>query len=199
MPQTDWKGEETAMSEADEKKQRLRRTYLEIRKATAEKEKKSAVITEKLIQTPAYRDARVVALYQSMRTEVDTAAIIGHALAAGKTVALPRVTQEGLKFYRIAQGEALIRSPFGVDEPAGDPAKLVDKGKIDLVVVPGVCFDGERNRMGYGKGYYDRFLQGTALRTVALCFQEQIAEAGALPVDKHDVKMDLVITDRNEY
>lgn len=176
-------------------KQKLREEYQTIRNNIKNKKEKSQCITEKLKQNILYKNAKIVALYKSLPFEVDTAKIIEHALICGKIVALPRVVGEELKFYRITKDEMLIKSKFGVEEPIGDERNFIDKPEIDLVIVPGLCFDEEGNRLGFGKGYYDRFLANTELKTIAVCFKEQIIRNGFVPVDSNDVKMQMIITD----
>lgn len=85
---------------------------------------------------------------------------------------------------------------FGIKEPSSKQ-NIIDKNCIDLCIVPGSVFDPQLNRIGYGKGFYDRFLQGTLIKKIALAFSCQIADA--LPTDIYDVKMDAVVTEDNIY
>ena len=69
---------------------------------------------------------------------------------------------------------------------------------IDLMIIPGVCFDREKNRLGFGKGYYDRYLNNN-VKKMAICFEKQVLDKELLPVDRYDKKMDIIITDKNIY
>ena len=87
------------------------------------------------------------------------------------------------------------KGSFGILEPSQN-GKIFTQ-KIDLMIVPGISFDKERNRLGYGKGYYDRFLACNKTFKIGVCFEETRCES--LTCDKHDIKMDLVITDKKIY
>jgi 5-formyltetrahydrofolate cyclo-ligase len=97
---------------------------------------------------------------------------------------------------RVENINNLVYNKFGIKEPA-DTTKIIDKNYIDLCIVPGGAFDGQLNRIGYGKGFYDRFLQRTEIKKVALAFSCQITDS--LPVEAYDVKMDAVVTEDKIY
>lgn len=188
------------MQTTDAQKKRLRERLIAQRNAVTDKQKKSERIFFALTADDTFRQAEIIALYKSLPSEVDTAAIITFALNAGKTVALPRTDSDGLRFYRIASaGAPLEKSRFGVQEPPQDETARVAKDAIDLVIVPGVGFDLAKNRIGFGKGYYDRFLQGASLRTIALCFEEQVLKDQRLPAEPTDVSVQKIITDQRVY
>lgn len=180
-------------------KKTLRKKYLEIRQRIKDKVQKSKMIFEKIIQEKEYQNAKVIALYKNLKSEVDTSELIKYSVNQGKLVCLPKVVGEEIKFYQISKTEEFIKSKFGVEEPEENPEKEIKKNKIDLVIVPGVCFDTRKNRLGFGKGYYDRFLTGTNLKTVGICFEEQILKDCFLPVEENDVKMQKVLTEENIY
>ena len=184
------------MNEAEMKKNQIRKEYLQVRKEIHFKEEKAKSIVQKVIAHPDYQKARVVALYRSMSSEVNTNELIRHALENGKIVVLPRVENEELVFYQITSStEKLIKSRFGVEEPEAKDNMRVSKDRIDLVIVPGVCFDIEKSRMGFGKGYYDRFLKDMVAMKIGICFEEQVIKEELLPVSEYDVRMDQLITD----
>ena len=91
------------------------------------------------------------------------------------------------------------KSRFGVQEPFDETENIIFPEKIDLVIVPGLCFDKSKNRLGYGGGFYDRFLIKTKAVKIAICFDEQIIENGSLPVNKYDIKTDVIITDKRIF
>ena len=173
-----------------------RREFLAVRRRLEGKAEKSAQICRRVMQTAAFQAAKTIALYHSLPDEADTADLIAAALREGKTVALPRVEGDRLQFYRIASADAALEiSPFGVAEPPAQPENAAPADTLDLVIVPGVCFDLRRNRMGYGKGFYDRFLRETPRPTIAVCFAAQVLRQGTLPVTPADVPMDLILTE----
>ena len=177
-------------------KTQVRKKYIAIRKGISGKAEKSALIAERLFELDAYKNARTIAVYKSMASEVCTNGIISRALAEGKTVALPKTAGSEMNFYAISADESFEKSPFGVLEPVGDAEKYVPPAALDLIIVPGVAFDRDKNRLGFGKGCYDRFLAGTKARTISLCFSEQIVEKGEIPTDEFDIKMQSIITEK---
>ena len=175
-------------------KNEVRKRYIKIRKNIEDKELKSKIITEKIIQSDVYKNATIVALYKNLKSEVDTNLLIEYSIRLGKTIVLPKITNETMEFYKIDSiNEQLIKSKFGVEEPSGEKDNLINKENIDLIIVPGVCFDKEKNRMGFGKGYYDKYLENSNLITIGICFSEQILDK--LPVTANDIKMEQIITD----
>lgn len=101
-----------------------------------------------------------------------------------------------MKFYGYYKNMPFETSRFGVQEPPDERDNIIPAEKIDIVIVPGLCFDKFRNRLGYGGGFYDRFLIKTKAVKLAVCFDEQIIESGSLPVNENDVKADAIITDK---
>ncbi len=180
-------------------KQELRSKYLSIRKDIADKKKKSLLIMKKVIETSIYKDSHVIALYKNLPNEVDTSELIRRCLEDGKVVALPRVTNNDLIFYQINDNSELSKSTFGVLEPEENPNNIVEADSIDLIIVPGVCFDLEHNRLGFGKGFYDRYLENINIPSIALCFDEQIIKDDKIPTSTNDVQIRLIISDKREY
>jgi 5-formyltetrahydrofolate cyclo-ligase len=101
-----------------------------------------------------------------------------------------------MHFYSFVSGEPMERSYFGVWEPLGEEEKLISPEEIDLIIVPGLAFDRELNRLGFGRGFYDRYLSGCSAFKVGICYDAQIAEKDEIPIDCYDVKMDMVITEK---
>lgn len=180
-------------------KNELREEYKKIRNNIniKNKEQKTEEITKKFINTTQFKNAEIIAIYKSFSSEVSTEEIIKYALKSGKKIALPRVNKSKLDFYEIKSiDEKLIKSNFGIEEPIENSKTFVDKQKIDLVVVPGLAFDKEKNRLGYGGGFYDRFLAGINALKIGICFDEQLLKNETLPVKETDVKLDIIITDK---
>ena len=176
----------------------LRRAYLERRRAVdpAARAALSHQIAERLFGLAPWTDARLVHLYVgSVEGEVETRAIALDALARGKRIACPRVASNParLDHYVIRSLEDLVESPRGLWEP--DPARAtpVDPAAFDLVLVPGIAFDRTGNRLGFGAGYYDRFLAGLPTPKVGLAFSLQIADR--VPHSPRDVPVDWLVTE----
>jgi 5-formyltetrahydrofolate cyclo-ligase len=133
----------------------------------------------------------------SFGDELDTTPILTHILATGRTLVLPRMTTDNgapaLALHRVDSLNDLLPGKWGIREPRAD-APLVTLSDIDFALVPGVAFDLEGNRLGYGKGYYDRLLakRPASLTVAAVAFDCQVVDA--VPVEPHDAKIDILIT-----
>lgn len=185
------------MSEIDNEKKRLREEYKVIRSKIENKKEKSKVIFNKIIKNDIFKEAKTIAIYKNIKSEVDTTELIKYSLNMGKIIALPKVEENELKFYKINSiCENLEKSKFGIEEPRKEIGNFVENNIIDLVIVPGICFDLEKNRLGFGKGYYDRFLKQKDFKTIGICFDEQIVKG--LPIDNNDVKVKRIITDKRD-
>ncbi len=165
-----------------------------------------------LIALPWYRNAGRLLLYVSYGNEVPTRRLMEEALAAGKQVFCPRVEGAGsMSFYRIDGPEELSPGFRGIPEPPAQEWRKyriqpLPEGKSDLIVMPGAAFDRNLGRLGYGGGYYDRFLQaleeagsarlcaGKAFRKIAVGFSCQILDS--LAQEPEDVRPDLIVTER---
>lgn len=163
----------------------------------ADRHAKSLAACNLLTASPEFAAARVVMLYLSMPTEIDTAPLALRAWQAGKTVVVPKVSWDQRRMLPIEitslQGHITTTGP-GVREPAGGKPVPVDL--IDLVVVPGLGFTNTGYRIGRGMGFYDRFLAQSDFLGLScgLAFEDQIVEA--LPVLDHDMPLSMLVTDR---
>ena len=159
----------------------------------------SQAIMENLQASAIYRKAGSVLFYCSTGGEVYTHGAIAAALAAGKTVVLPKsnVKTMMLELYKIHSMSELSRGAYGVLEPMPDKNRMVSASDIDMLIIPGVAFDKRGNRIGLGLGYYDRLLKGLsgAGRICALAYSFQIVPQIELPHDAHDVPMDYVFSE----
>ena len=145
--------------------------------------------------TGEFAEARVVALYAPIHNEVDTAEVMQAALASTKIVLFPAICHNGLEFRRITNSSVLRRGAFNILEPDAT-CPVHSPEEADLIVVPGVTFDICGRRIGYGKGYYDKSLhqlEGKG-RMVGFCYDFQLVDE--IADDPHDVKMDMIITER---
>jgi len=175
----------------------LRKVILARRLALSATEQSVAadIIQNAFLAMPDYHAAGSIALYWPVKNEVSTELVISHALLAGKTLFFPAVEGDEMLFRRVAALDDFVAGKFGIKQPAaGCPA--ADPEKIDLIVVPGVGFDLSGQRIGYGKGYYDRVLhrlEGKGKLT-AFCYDFQIVDS--LAGEQHDVNIDRIITEQ---
>lgn len=166
------------------------------------REKKSSLIAKKLVADSAFKDARIVFAYFPTGSETDTRSVIKSALKAGKTVALAisHPDDKSLEWHSIKDTSKLIAGFGGILEPQSDARTLIGvediKDKTAIAIVPGVVFDREGFRIGYGGGFYDRFLSEFGGITIGYTFEEQIAPSlvrlGA--IEAHDMKVDRLIS-----
>jgi 5-formyltetrahydrofolate cyclo-ligase len=155
----------------------------------------STLVQQAFIMTGEFAEARVVALYAPIHNEVDTAEVMQVALASTKIVLFPAVCHKGLEFRRITSPSVLRRGAFNILEP-DETCPVHSPEEADLIVVPGVTFDVCGRRIGYGKGYYDKSLhqlEGKG-KMVGFCYDFQLV--GEIAEEPHDVKMDMIITER---
>ena len=182
-------------------KQELRSKYLAYRDALSLKERKekSERIWELLRGDASYRRAQAILVYMDYRSEVETSALVEELLYSGeKRIFAPKVEGMNIRFYEIISMEDLKEGYQGIREPEADRQRLFTQEMSQelktLILVPGAVFDRQRGRMGYGKGFYDRYLAAfPALNSVALAFECQIAKK--VPEETHDKKTDMIITE----
>ena len=188
-----------------ETKALIRKRMLAFRDAMPPSERalKSRRIAELVMGHPAYRRAECLLCYAGYKSEADTFFLMGQALKEGKAVYCPKVVEavpakHQMEFYRIRSLEELEPGYRGIPEPPVSPDRLFtqtgETGENNLMILPGSVFDKNGNRIGYGGGYYDRYLEThTGIVRMGICFDFQVAET--VPVDRYDWKMDMVITE----
>lgn len=175
-------------------KRRVRNTVREERDAVPVdvREARAERVVERFLDLPEVRHARTVMLFSSFGSEVPTGSLIERLHARGVAVALPRIEGTELVPVPYAPGDPTITTSFGAEEPVADAR--VDPSTIDVVGVPGVAFDREGRRIGYGGGYYDRFLRGLPAFTVGLVFGFQVVDQD-LPTGRFDLPVDAIVTE----
>jgi 5-formyltetrahydrofolate cyclo-ligase len=177
----------------NEHKKQIRKHIREIKSkiSLAEKQLRSEKIFRKLENNTFFQKADCVMVYWSMEDEVQTQDFI-LKYAGKKEIILPSVQIEELVLRKFDGLESLKTGvKYGIQEPEGED--FIDFEKIDLVIVPGIAFDNENNRMGRGKAYYDGLLPKLNAYKIGVCFDFQLIDA--VPTDEHDVKMNEIITD----
>jgi len=182
-------------------KNSLRKEKLAERKtlSSAEVRIKSSKIKKMLFKLPEFKKAKTVMFYVSFGQEVATHAMIKEALHQKKKVVVPKIkSNRTLAVYEIANfNKDLQRGSFGILEPKHSKRRNTPKTEIDLAIVPGVCFDLKKGtRLGFGAGYYDRFLQGSKNTTalIGIAFEQQLTRG--VPCKVHDVSMHKIVTER---
>lgn len=166
-----------------------------------EQQQASQLIREHLFCTDQYQNCKAVFTFVSFRSEVDTKEIINRALSDRKKVYVPKVYDTWMEFYEIKSLEELTPGTLGILEPQGNASLRYQKCYSDniqtdnLMLLPGLAFDTFGNRIGYGAGYYDRYLstQGEGyFYKIALAYDFQVMEQVAS--DEYDIKADVIIT-----
>ncbi len=165
--------------------------------------KNSNVIQKNIIKSEAYKNADIIMCYCDFQGEVGTLIIIEDALMKGKKLYLPKCeenfVESRMDFYEVVSTIELIEGYKGIKEPTGNKAKAFDyennKNKKILMLVPGVAFTKAGYRVGYGKGYYDKYLSDKEnILKVGLCFSMQLVEE--INVNEFDIKMDFLVTEK---
>lgn len=173
-------------------KQELRRTIRERKRAMTEEEivERSNALAEKFYNTPAYQAASTIYGYLPYNQEVRTVPMLQRALDEGKRVAVPKVYGEEMRFIYLEDLTQVSRGYAGIPEPIADAPVADDKRA--LVLMPGLAFDPQGHRIGYGGGFYDRFLaQEPHHPTLALCYEFQMQ--AHLDTEEFDIPVDAVL------
>lgn len=169
----------------------------------------SKAIQKTVVTSSVFKQADCIMAYADFHGEVGTLMIVENALLAGKRVFLPRVldnfTESKMEFYEILTTGELVSGYKGIKEPVGNRQRAFNaedwEGKTVLMFVPGVAFDRNNNRMGYGRGYYDNYLRGKSdIIKCGLCFSMQVLDE--IPVTDNDIQLDFCVselTDKEEF
>jgi 5-formyltetrahydrofolate cyclo-ligase len=177
-------------------KSKLRKQYKEIRDAIPKEMRHaySLKIAQRIRESQIYKEEQLIYCYSAFRSEVETAAFLNQALTDDKTVALPKVEGDAMVFYAITDKSQLKSGAFGILEPDGG-AVIEEPG---LMLLPGLAFDKAGHRMGYGGGFYDRYLADHAMNCkLALAFEGQIVPTVA--TQPHDQRVDGIVTEKRLY
>ncbi len=177
-------------------KSALRRYFKSVRDGMSPelRESLSRAMVKRLIQLPCYRDCEVLLLYAPIQSEADLLPLAEHALARGKIVAFPISHTEDctLTFHQITQMSDLQAGAYGIREPNGNlPA--ITKPSRALCLTPALAFDGFGYRLGYGKGFFDRYLSSFCGISIGICFGDCLCDR--LPHHPHDRRVDLILTE----
>ena len=174
-------------------KSELRKQVLQEMEALSQEQKQAIdqALTERLLQHRFYQEAKVIATYLSFPHEFQTQGLIEQALKDGKKVLIPKTYPKGHMDFVVYNSQQLVKTSFGLLEPQGD-LEVVDASQIDLIHVPGLAFTTEGYRIGYGGGYYDRYLKHFSGYTFSTVYPCQIKDF--IP-EKHDIPVQEVLID----
>ncbi|MEW3992672.1 5-formyltetrahydrofolate cyclo-ligase [Bacillus sp. FSL R5-0820] len=159
----------------------------------------ASLLHEHVLQLSEWKQAKTIALTMSRGKEIPTMPLIEKAWEEGKTVCIPTCfpkTKE-MVFYEYTPETKMTSSYFGLLEPDPLESTVVHKEAIDLIIVPGVCFDQRGYRIGYGGGYYDRYLADYHGTTLALCLSVQ--QVDHLPAEPHDIPVSIMVSEKGTF
>ncbi len=177
---------------------------LAARDALGEDERKSlsATISRRLIELPEFGPARSVAGYLSFGSEFDSATFIATVLSGGKRLLLPRIDRahKVMHFHVVTELQGnLVAGTWGIMEPDPRSCARADLNEVEFMLVPGLAFTTRCERLGYGGGFYDAAIEMTPAhaRKIAPAFSIQLVDS--LPVEPHDQRVDMVVTESDSY
>ncbi len=174
-------------------KAQLRALMLKRRRKLSEEERKrfSEGIVDRIVGLSAFAQARNPVLFYPFDKEPDITPLFSHIMERVGSLILPKVVGDALELYRIKTTDSLSVGAFRILEPS--EGEKVNVQEVDFILVPGVAFDKRGNRLGFGKGYYDKLLPKIKNPKVGVCYSFQIVDE--LPTDPWDVRVDLVVTE----
>ena len=150
-------------------------------------------ITDRLLLCPEWREAETVFCYVGTTNELDTMGILHSVLLEGKKLAVPKIEGKStMSARRLLDLNELVPGVMGIPEP-GDGTEIIPKEKPDLIIVPGLAFDTEGYRLGYGGGYYDKYLSGLSCHTIGLCPESRLLKL--VPREPHDKRVSIILTE----
>lgn len=172
-------------------KTEIRRSVKALKKEIGDAEKKECAnrVLSMLLQCGEVADAGSLLLYHALPDELPTSTII-RTLGTEKRIFLPRVASNDLEIVEF-KGDNLQKGAYGIEEPVGE---AITEECIDIAIIPGVAFDRKGNRLGRGKGYYDRLLKNLRCTKIGVAFSCQIVDK--VPHEVHDMAMDLIVTEK---
>lgn len=141
-----------------------------------------------LLEEEKIKNSRVISVFVSFGSEIDTLELISALLDEGKRVVVPFIKKDDSMVMKeiTSLGDLSFTNKYAIKEPNGD-AKEINKEEIDVMLVPGLAFDNNNYRLGYGKGYYDKYLMGSSIFTIGIGYKEQLVDS--LPINECDVSL----------
>ena len=178
-------------------KKSLRKQVLQELKSLSKEEKQSINywLTDQFFQHPFYKESKTIATYLSFPHEFQTARLIEQAQKDGKTLLIPKTYPHGKMDFVLYEPEKLERNSFGLFEPQGD-FTILEPSQIDLIHVPGLASNPSAYRIGYGGGYYDRYLEHFPGHTISTLYSCQIQD---FQPDSHDIPVEEVLIYERDF
>ena len=171
-------------------KETYRIKYLEVRKNIKNKKILDQSIYQKVIDNKHIKNCQLILIYVSIADEIDTTNLIKYFLMNNKSVAVPKIIGDEMRFYYIENFDELKPGYFNILEPISN-REVTDFNNC-VSITPGICFSKDKYRLGYGKGFYDKFYKKHPnIYKIGLCYQECYLED--IPHNKHDIKVDEII------
>lgn len=161
-----------------------------------ERQEISKDLAHRLFETDLWKEAKTIGIYLSFGNEWDTRLIIEEAWQAGKKTVIPKTIPDvkGMEFYQIDNYSEVKKGHFGIQEPIIEQTTYTDKDEIDLLVVPGLVFSEDGYRIGFGGGYYDRFLTDFIHPTISLVWSGQLIDY--VPTNQYDLPVQYILTEK---
>jgi 5-formyltetrahydrofolate cyclo-ligase len=184
------------------KKKEWREKISDLKASISEKEwqEGSRAIHKRLFANRLWEQSKHITLYHSVQKEIDTLSIIKRGWEVGKNIYLPKCDpkEKKLIFYKVESFDQLEVVYYGIPEPIPSLCRELNLGELELVIVPGLVFDEHGYRIGYGGGYYDRFLSTLSGKvkadTLSLAFPFQVSKQEELPRESFDIPVDTIVT-----
>jgi len=182
----------------DKNKKEIRNRMAKLRNKISLEDKKikDDIIFNKLVDNADFKNANNYFLFVSFRSEIETKTIINYLIDKNKNVFVPKVVGDIMKLYLIKSLDDLEKGVMGIMEPKENLKELTDE-KLDFILMPGLAFDNLGGRIGYGGGFYDKFLSTLdyvdLVPKIAIAYKFQIIDS--IPMNDHDIRVDNIITD----
>ena len=158
----------------------------------------SSIIFSRIKKLEEYKSAKTIMFYLTYGSEVITDMMVNEVLADDKTVVVPIIKSPGdgvMQAMKISKLEDCYEKVYGIRQPEFNQDEVIDKKDVDLVFVPGIIFDSKGYRIGYGKGYYDKWLVGIDVsKIIGLAYEVQLTDK--LPVDQYDLPVGKLLTEK---
>ena len=182
-----------------EEKKKLREELLALRSEIVgeEREKAETAVVSRILSLTSFRFAETVLIYYPIKGEINVLPIAEAALKTGKQVAFPLCDVESstMTYHIVSDLSELKTGSYGIPEPSSElPVYTPEKDKNDLIIIPAVCFDRQGYRIGYGKGYYDRYLNSFDGTAVGVTFNKLLRQS--VPRGRFDKHVSLIVTEK---
>ncbi|HLC51885.1 MAG TPA: 5-formyltetrahydrofolate cyclo-ligase [Candidatus Nanoarchaeia archaeon] len=154
----------------------------------------SQQVSRKLVENQLFGQASVIFFYAAINNEVNLSYAVEKALQAGKRVVFPRVVNDCLRLYSVFNSKNDLEPGYAKILEPKTSLPEIQLSELDLILVPGIAFDKNGNRVGYGKGHFDRFLEHLTKTKIGIAYDFQVVDF--IPAESHDIIMDYILTER---